>query len=466
MRRARTLGCLAAAAMLLSACTLGPEHQRPEVALPGAYAGAEAADAALLSTDWWTLFNDAELNRLVAAALERNRDIAQAVARVEQAEALLREAGALRWPQVDLHAGGTRLRSSGTTFGTALPDGAEGNDFRLALSTSFELDFWGRLRRADEAARAQALATRYARDTVRLTIAGLTAQSWFALRSLDGQIAATAETLKTRDDSLRLQRLRLQAGNISRLDVDQSEILRVEAAVQLRELQRQRALTASQLGVLTGQPGLTLTGAPLLAEMPLPVPPPGLPSRLLERRPDVQQAEQSLAAASALVGVARAAQFPTLTLTGIYGGQSAELGDVLDSPSRIWSLGLNLVTPLFDAGRLAAQYDAAEARQREAIAAYQATAERAFRDVADALADLEAARSGRADLQIRADATTSALKLAQARYDAGYSGFLELLEAQRSAQSARIDLVRNRQAQLAASVALMQSLGGGWQAQQ
>ncbi|AKJ31760.1 efflux transporter outer membrane subunit [Caldimonas brevitalea] len=452
-------------ALTLAGCALGPDYRRPDVTLPPAYAADAAAVPAAgapttVSPTWWRLFGDPQLDTLVDTALARNADLLQAVARVEQAEALVRQANAAQWPSLDLGANAARGRTSGAT---GLPGGGTvGNNFRLAASTSFELDFWGRLRRASEAARAEALASGYAGEVVRQTVAGLVAQAYFSLRMLDEQIVLTRETLKTREEAVRLLGVRLQGGASGRLDVDQAESLRADAALQLRELERQRSLAQSQLGLLTAQPGLELAGG-RLQTLPLPpVPPAGLPSELLARRPDVRQAEQQLVSANAQIGVAKAAMFPQLSLTGLAGGESAELSDLLKSGARIWSVGFGLTLPLFDAGRRAAQTEQAEARQREVVAAYQGAVHSAFKDVADALANLRAARESQADVEASEKAALRALQVAQQRYDVGYSAYLELLDAQRTANTARLRTVDNRQAQLAATVAVFKALGGGW----
>jgi multidrug efflux system outer membrane protein len=449
-------------AALLSACAaVGPDYERPATPLPAQYSAATpAAEAApAVSSIWWTLFGDATLNGLVDAARRNNTDLQAAVARVEQAEALLREADALRWPTLNLGGAASRQRTSELS---AAGNGGTFNTFQLAATTGFEIDFWGRLRRASEAARAQALATDHAREVVWQTVSGLVAQGYFSLRMLDEQIALSRNTLASREESLRLLRLRLQGGAAARLEVDQAEAERAEAALQLRELQRQRDLAQSQLALLTGQPGLQVA-AGAVRDLPVPpAPPAGLPSALLERRPDVRQAEALLASANAQIGVARAAMYPSISLTGAFGGQSAELSDLLKSGARIWSLGLGLDLPIFDAGRRRAQTAQAEARQRESLAAYQGAVQSAFRDVGDALTNLDAARAAQADVETAAQASERALQTAQQRYDAGYSAFLELLDAQRSANSTRLRVLDNRRAQLAATVDLFKSLGGGW----
>lgn len=456
---ARSLPLLAAA--LLSACAaVGPDYERPAVNLPAQYAvPVPDSDAPPLTATWWTSFGDATLNELMEAARRHNTDVQAAVARVEQAEALLREADALRWPSLGLSGNASRQRTSELS---ATGNGATFNTFQLVATTAFEVDFWGRLRRASEAARAQVLASDYAREVVWQTVSGLLAKSYFSLRMLDEQIALSRQTLALREESLRLVRARLQAGAAASLDVQQAEAERAQAALQLRELQRQRELARSQLALLSGQPQLQLPPA-AVSELPVPpTPPAGLPSTLLERRPDVRQAEALLAAAHAQIGVARAAMYPSISLTGLLGGQSAELSDLLKSGARIGTLGLSVDLPIFDAGRRRAQAAQAEARQREALAAYQGAVQAAFRDVGDALTNLEAARAAQADVQRAAQASEQALRMAQQRYEAGYSSYLELLEAQRSANTAQLQVLDNHRAQLIASVDLFKALGGGW----
>jgi multidrug efflux system outer membrane protein len=466
MRFARRAASFAAA-LLLAACSTpgGREPGRPAVALPAQFAGAAADAATPIPSSWWVLFGDAELTRLVEAALAHNSDIAQAVARVELADAQQREVGGALWPGVDLGASAARSRSSGLTTNARSTSGSVGSNFRLAASTSFELDVWGKLRNANQAARATALASRYARDTVRLTVAGLTVQSWIALRAIDEQLRLTRDTLKSRDESLRVLGIRLQGGSGSALEVEQARGLRADAALQAIELERQRALAQSQMALLTGEAGLSLA-APADAALPAaPQPPAGLPSALLERRPDIQRAAQALLAADANLSVARAAMYPTLSLTGLLGGESMELSTLLNAPGRIWSLAFGLSLPLFDGGRTAARTDQAKARQSEAVAAYQGAVGSAFKEAADAISNLQAAGLSEPDLRVRGDAGARAAKLAQMRFDAGYAGYLEVLEAQRSVNATQLDQVRNRQARLNYSVDLFKALGGGWSAE-
>lgn len=451
-----------ASVLVAGACTMvGPDYQRPAVDLPADYPEAPAGVAGALRVDWWTLYNDTTLNELVASAQTRNADARLAAAQLEEAEAALREVDANFYPQVDGGYASSRSRVSSLT---ALPNPRPyvRDDRRLAASTSFEIDFWGRLRRGAEAARAQALASRFGRDVVALTLAGTTAQVYFALRSTDAQIAVVRESNQARADSLELVKNRVAGGIASPLDTAQAQGALADAAVQLKDLERQRRLFEHQLGQLSGRLDLRVASGGLNALPVPPVPPAGLPSALLERRPDVRAAEQTLVAANARIGVARAAMFPTISLTGALGGQSAAVSDLLLGGARIWSLGFGLTLPLFDAGRLAARTEQAEARTRQSIANYQKTVEAAFRETADAITNLERTTATETDLRTRVEAAREALSISRTRYGAGYSGYLDVLDAQRTANDAELALARNRQARLAYSVDLMKALGGGW----
>src|SRR6266545_280100 len=355
------------AALALAGCIVGPDYERPTVPLPDAFTGADATTALADSVppQWWRLFGDATLDELVAIARANNIDIRQAVARIEEADANLRAVHAALFPEIDL--GGTANRTAFSSAVASPPSAGTPsvrNDLRLALSTSFEVDFWGKLRRATEAARAQDLSTRYAKEVVTLSIAALTTQTYFSLRSLDAQIASTRATLATREDTLSIVRRRAEAGLASDLDVRQAEVARFDAALQLDELTRQREIAEHLLATLTGKLDLALVPGDV-TQLPRPAaPPPGLPSTLLERRPDIRQAEQDLIAANAQIGVAKAQLFPTITLTGNFGGESAALAGLFTLPGRIWALGADLRRRQAQrAGRCAAGTPAAIARE-------------------------------------------------------------------------------------------------------
>ena len=447
-----------ALALGLSGCMVGPDYKRPGTHLPGAYTEPEVGQAAAtVPAKWWTLYNDATLDALVEDALARNADIQLAAARVEEAEAALREANAtIYFPLINGNAGATRSRSFAT--GT----GRTGNSFSIGLSTSFEIDLWGRLRRAEMSVRDSLLASQFGRDTVTLSLEATVARAYFAVRSLDSQLVAAQETVTAAEQSVNLAQRRADAGVGTALDVYQAGTLRATALAAAKDIQRQRAAVVHQLGVLTGRLDVQVAGGKL-GDLPVPpLPPAGLPSTLLERRPDVRQAEALLSAATNRIGVARGSQFPALTLTGSLGAQSPELSSLFDGPSKVWSIGAGLLGPILDGGRYAARTDQAIAQAKQAEATYQRATENAFRDVADALSNVRWAAETEGDLTLRLDQARQALRLASLRYERGYSAYLEVLDAQRSLADAQLTVIRNRQAYLSYTVDLMSALGGGW----
>jgi multidrug efflux system outer membrane protein len=451
---------VAMCALLLAGCMVGPDYRRPEVTVPTHYPEADPALAqaeAGVPKSWWQLYGDPELNELVDATLANNADIAQAVARVEEAQAILRETNATIIPELDLSANGGRQ-----AFSNSVPTPRVVTGMGFTLSTNYEIDFWGRIRRSIESAQQSLLASRYAHDVAELSLAATTAQTYFTLRALDALIAVTRESLQSFDASVNLTRRRAEGGVASDLDVRQAENQRQVARVQLADLVRQRAIALHQLQTLTARLDLAIPPGDL-RQLPEPaLPPAGVPSTLLERRPDVRQAEAALAAQNARIGVARAAMFPTISLTGDYGNQSTALSTLLSSPGRVWSIGLGLALPLFDAGRRQAATELEEARTREAIGAYQKTVQSAFRDVQDALTNVRQNRDAQEDVRLRVESADAALRLAQRRYESGYSAFLEVLVAQRTLYDAQTGAVQNRQALMLATVDLMKALGGGW----
>lgn len=456
---------IAALALLLGGCMVGPDYVRPKTELPTDYAAsAPSSDAATIANDWWTLFGDDELDRLIKQSLAANADVKLAVARIEEADAVLRQAGAALLPEIDVQGDATRSRVSSTTATAAQSSSISSvrNDLRLALSTSFELDFWGRLRRAREAARAEALASRYAKSTVDLTLAGTVAQTYFSLRATDAQLALSRASLKSRDETLDLTRRRAAGGVASDLDVRQAEGARASIVVQTAQLVQTRNLLEHQLGVLTA--ALDTRLAAREGDLPTsPVPPVGLPSALLEARPDIRQAEEQLVSANARIGVVKASLFPTISLTGSFGGQSKALSDLFTPASRIWSGGLALDVPLFDFGLRSATVDQASAQQRQALASYEKAVQTAFREVSDALVSVGQGAEIEDGQRARLEAARAQYSIARIRYESGFVPYLEVLDAERTTNDAEQAYVQSRLARLQATVDLFKSLGGGWQ---
>jgi multidrug efflux system outer membrane protein len=452
--------------VVLAGCTtVGPDYERPDVPLPKAYGEPAPAPAtAAVPADWWALYQDPKLDELVASGRKGNADMRLAIARVQEAEGALREVRAAVFPEVNASASYTR---QGVSTLSSPPIAANvptvRPNYQALVSTSYEVDFWGRVSRAGEAARAGLLANQLSRDVVEITLAGGIAQAYFALRSLDAQIAVLDNSIRVRRESLEIAKARLDAGLASELDVYQAQGALSDALVQRREAARSRSLVEHQLAQLSARLDLKLVPADLFALPMPPVPPAGLPSALLDRRPDIRQAEQTLVAANAQIGVARAALFPTVSLTAGAGVQSAEFADLVAGPgAAIWNIGVALAAPIFDAGRREARVDQARARREQAVAGYQRAIETGFREVSDALVNVEQSGQNELELKARLDAARNTLELSTLRYQSGYSPYLEVLDAQRTANDAELAFVRNRQARLAFSVDLMKALGGGW----
>jgi len=461
---------LVVAALFLTGCqSIWPEYLRPKVDVPAQYVEVSQPAAAenLVANNWWTLYQDQELNGLVEKALQNNKDIKLAAARIEEADAVLREVGGYLFPQVDLTSGAKRSRVTEAGAQAALTNPR--NNYNVQLGTTFELDFWGKLRRSKEAARAQALSSRYGRDTVALSLTGLVASNYLTLRSLESQIVIAQDNLKSREASLALTKRRLEGGVSSALDVHQAEVASANLSAQIADLSRLKSLSLHQLAVLTGDLNLAVTGLKTSAAdfkaLPIPpTPPAGLPSSLMEARPDVKQAEEQMIAANANIAVAKAALYPTISLTASLGGESMELGDILKSAARIWTGGLSLYLPIFDAGKLDAKVDQASAKEKQALANYEGAIQTAFREVNDALVNLRQYTEREQALYKSQEAAKKALELSENRYQSGYSSYIDVLEAQRAYNDSGLAFVQSRQSRLIATVDLFKALGGGWQA--
>ena len=456
---------LALPALSLVACQMvGPDYFRPKQTLPASYQESQASDAAeAMINQWWTLYNDEVLNDLISKASKNNTDLKIAVARIEEADGYMREVGAALFPQVNVDSSASRFKV--TELGaTPLFNGMSPtrSNYNVKLSTTFELDFWGKLRRAQESAKAQALASRFAKDTVDLSLKSLVTGDYLLLRSLEAQIELSKASMKSREDSLALTQRRLEGGVSSALDVHQAEVAYNNLKAQLADLTRQRAIIEHQLAVLAGDLDLKIAAGDIQSLPIPPVPPVGLPSTLLEARPDVRQAEQNLIAANAKIGVAKAALFPTISLTAGLGGESKDLGDVLKSAARIWNGGLSLNLPVFDSGRLSSKVDQASAEKKQLLASYERAVQNAFTEVNDALVNVRQNTEREAALNASQSSASKALEIANNRYKSGYTGYLEVLDAQRVFNDASLAYVQSRQARLTSTVELFKALGGGW----
>ncbi len=448
----------------VTACASLKPFGEPDTALPPEYPVSPTADTpALTDQRWWTLIDDPDLLRLVEAALRNNRDLRRAIARIDEADALMRLNGAALLPQINVESGATRNRVS-EVGAVPLPPNAPvyRADQRLALSTSYEVDVWGRLRTSREAARAGLLASREAADAVAMTLTATVAQTVVSLRATELSLTLSQKTLANREESLRLVRVRRAEGLGSELEERQAEAAAAALRAQVAQLGRTRGVLHNQLRLLCVEPGADLAhrAAPGLPEVP--VPPPGLPSALLESRPDVRAAMAQMQAARLQTEAVRAARFPLISLTGSLGQQSGELADLLTAPGRIWTLAAGLTAPLFDAGRAESRTDQVRAQAVQAQAAYEGAVLTAFREASDALVSLEQNRQVEAAAAAERDASVAAARVSRLRYEGGYAGWLEVLDAERTANAAEQAWVTARQNRITATIDLLKALGTGW----
>jgi multidrug efflux system outer membrane protein len=454
-------------ALVFTGCTVGPRYKRPPVDVPAAHRGIEQENAgkteaaSLADQKWWELFQDQQLQQLIRTALEQNYDVRIAAARILEAQAQLGITRANQFPQANAGAASNVVRNPAQP---ALPVATNGSATQLSLSAAWELDFWGKFRRATEAARANLLASEWAKQQVISTLVSNVATAYFQLRELDLELAISQETLTSRRDSLKLTQLLADHGATSLLDVRQAEQLVYTAAEQVPDLERRIQQQENLISTLLGKnPGEVARGLKLTEQPHLPQVPAGLPSGLLERRPDIREAEDQLVAFNAQIGVAKAAYFPQITLTGDAGYQSPALSNLFTSPAGFFSFGGSLVQPLFAGGRIRSGVKLAEAQKEEAVLTYKKTVQLAFQDVADSLIAYEKDQEFRQQQQLLTNAAEDAAHLSDVRYKGGATSYLEVLTNQTNYFSAQLNLAQSQLNELNALVQLYRSLGGGWQ---
>ena len=462
MNPASQLLRLAVLGILVSACTLGPDYQRPEVDLPEDFnekLNEAEAGKSLADLRWWELFNDDELIELVDTAIAENNNLAIATARLEEARARLGFVRADQFPFVDGAAGASR----GSSLARVLPGAGVQNNYVLAADVSYEVDLFGKLRRSTEAARAELLASEEARRTVLTTLIADVASNYFLLRDLDDRAEIARRTLETRADSTQIIRARFEKGTVPMLDVNQAEIEEADAAAALAAVTRQRILTENVISVLIGRKAGPITrGRSLEEQLQVPEVPAGLPSQLLDRRPDVRTSEARLAAQTARIGVAEALRYPSLSLTGTLGLASNDLSDLTDGASEFWDVSASLFAPVFNSGQNKRRVEIEVARTEQAMEAYEFTVLLALREVEDALASVRTLRDEFSARERQFLAARSAATLSRARYDGGVSSYLEVLDSERSLFQAENFVSIVRRNQLVTIVELYKALGGGW----
>jgi multidrug efflux system outer membrane protein len=450
------------ACLVVGGCAVGPNYRRPQVATPAATRGERgSADAASLADQpWWAVFRDPRLQELVAEAIANSHDLAEAAARVEQARNEIAVARADLLPQVGY--GGAAIRQRAPVVGR--PTNATFNSFLATFNLAWEIDVWGRIRRATEAARADYLAAEAARRGILLTLVSDVAQAYFELLELDREIEITHSTTQIFSDTLDLFERRYRGGIGTLLEVSRATAALTQARASIADLERQVVAKENQISLLLGRaPGDVGRGAPLGPACVAPDVPVGLPSQLLERRPDVRQAEQDIVAATADVGVAVANFFPRIGLTTFYGGQSSELENLVKSSGSAWGVAGTVMGPIFQGGRLLGSYRAQSAAFDAAVQRYEQTALAAFAEVSNALVSRDRLARVRVDREATVEALQQSVTLSLQRYRDGIEKYFVVLEAEQQLFPAALDLARTRRDELVAVVTLYRALGGGWQ---
>src|ERR1700745_494336 len=463
MRSTRWL--MAIALVLLMGCTVGPKYKRPPVTVPDTYRGlapdASPQTAASLGDEkWWTVFQDPQLQELVREALSQEYDVRIAATRVLQAQAVMGITRTDPFPTITGGASPTNQRLPATRITPAF----ETSPSEVNLSLFWELDFWGKFRRATEAARASLLATEWGQKAVMSSLVSNVASAYFQLLELDSEMNISRNTLASRKESLRLVEVRAKGGATSMLDVRQSEQLVYTAAGTIPDLERRIEQQENLISTLLGKnPAPVTTGKPLVESVILPTVPAGLPSALLGRRPDIRSSEQQLVAANARIGVAKAAYFPQITLTAVGGYQSAALTNLFTGPAGLWSVGGQLVQPIFTGGRIRSNVRLTEAQKQEAILVYQQSIQQSFREVSDSLVAYRKNQEFRSQQELLTESAKDATRLSEMRYRGGVTSYLEVLDSDTRYFDAQLGLAQARLNERLALGQIYNALGGGWQ---
>jgi multidrug efflux system outer membrane protein len=451
--------------LLLSGCMVGPDYKRPSANVPANFRAsspeqAKAEAASLGDQKWWEVFRDEQLQSLIRSAIQQNYDVRIAATRVLQAQAQLGVTRSSQFPSV---SGDANLSAERTSKSIVFP-AIEQSTGQVYLSAAWQLDFWGQYRRATESARASLLATEWGRRAVITSIVAGVASAYFELRALDLQLELSQNALTARRESLRLTSVLSTHGNTSELDVRQAEQLVYTASEEIPDLERRIQQQENLISTLLGNnPGPITRGLRLTEQPHSPEIPAGLPSDLLERRPDIRQSEQLLVAANAQIGVARAAYYPQIALTASGGFQSDALSRLFTGPAGLWSFAGSLTQPIFTAGRIHSQVNFAEAQQQEALLSYQQTIQQSFRDVSDALIGYRKNIEFRQQQELLTASAQGAARLSNIRYKGGVASYLEVLTNETNYFAAELNLAQAQANELLALVQLYQALGGGWQ---
>ena len=454
------------AGSLLAGCMVGPDYRRPEVDTPASFRFEDPDPAKTANTLWWEQFQDPVLNGLIESALKNNKDVRIAAARIDEFAGRFGATRAQLFPQIGYEAAAGRDQLSETTGTPLAPSIDNPQTTYLAIATaSWEIDLWGRVRRLSESARADLLASVEGRRAVILTLVSAVANGYIALRDLDTQLAIARSTAKSYEETVQLFESRYKGGVVSEVELAQVRSQYEQAAARIPQFEKLVAQQENLLAILLGRNPGSIPRGRALDEFTLPAVPAALPSQLLEQRPDILQAEQRLIAENALIGAARAAYYPSISLTGFLGGASAELSDLFDSPSKTWNFTGSLLGPIFTGGAIKGQVLQAEARQRQALFDYERVIQNAFREVDDALVDHQKSRQQLAAQTRQVEALRQYARLAWLRFNNGYTSYLEVLDARRSLFDAELERSLTQGVVFQALVNLYKALGGGWVAE-
>ena len=449
--------------LLLIGCAVGPDYRRPDIQTPVKWRFQDKETQTLVNAKWWEQLGDPVLNGLIEAALKENKDVLIAAARIEEYNGRYVATRGDLFPKAQggLSAEKQRVTEKGYSPWPAGVDNPY-NTYQATLNASWEIDLWGKLRRGTESARADLLSREDAHRAVLLSLKASVAGSYIDLRDYDSQLVIARETLKTREDSLEIYKLRFAAGVISELELSQIRSEYESTRAMIPQIEKSIAQQENALNLLLGRnPGPVARGL-TIDQLKLPVVPAGLPSDLLERRPDIRQAEQDLISANAKIGVARAAYFPSVSLTGMFGSASADLSNLFLGSAQIWNLGASITVPIFTAGRTWGQVQASEAVQKQALLTYVRTIQTAFREVEDSLVDQDRTRVKIDALFNQLTALRNYRDLARLRYENGYSSNLEVLDAERNLFSIELTYIQTRGSLFHALINLYKAMGGGW----
>ncbi len=458
---ARLLLILLAAS--LAACTVGPDYKRPTVEIPQSFRYMKAGEGGAVDTAWWRQFRDPVLDDLIDEALAGNKDVRIAAANIQQAAAVLTQVHSPLFPQVSYQGSAVRQRTSESNA-VPVPSGVANpqNALQLFGGASWELDLWGRIRRLSESARADLYASEEVRRGVILSLVAAVAGNYFQLRGLDEQLTIAKRNLGAYAESVRLFKLQFDHGQVSRMNVEQARTQYETAAVVVPRLESQIVQLENALSVLLGHNPGEIPRGKALRDLTFPAVPAGLPSQLLEQRPDIRQAEQNLISVNARIGAAKALYFPSISLTGSFGYESANLSDLFRGTSRAWSYAGSLTGPIFTAGAISGQVEEARAAREAALYGYEAAIQSAFADVENALV-VRQKLVGQIEAQGRlVSASLEYERLAKLQYEGGYAPYLTVLSAQQQLFPAELTLAQDRSALLIAYVNLYKTMGGGW----